>query len=206
MIESITVDPRIKVRMAKDLLLIPKVVVVTTFDEEAAKLFRQEMSYAHRTGQPIIPVVIDSYGGDCYALFSMIDTIRSSKVPVATIIQGKAMSCGAILFSCGTEGYRFIAPNSTVMIHDVSSWMGIAKKTEEVLTDARETARLNKKVYHIMDKNCGQKTGFFWETVQSKSRADWYITPREAIRLNLANHVKIPTLCTEVRVEMRLDF
>lgn len=205
MIESVTVDPRIKVRFAKNLLLLPKVPVVQTFDEEAAKLFREDMSIAHRTGQPIIPVVIDSFGGDIYSLLSMIDTMKSAKVPVATIIQGKAMSCGAVLFTCGADGYRFMAPNATLMIHDVASWEG-SKKAEEVMADAKETARLNKKIYQIMDHNCGQKKGFFWDLVQKKSRADWYITPREAVRLGLANHIKIPTLRTEVKVEIALDF
>lgn len=205
MIESFTVDPKIRVRDPKDLLLIPKVVLVQGFDDEAAKNFRLSMSYAHRTGQDIIPVVIDSFGGDVYALLSMVDTIRSAKVPVATIIQGKAMSCGAVLFTCGTDGYRFMAPNATLMIHDVASWEGY-RKTEEVKADAKETDRLNKKVYRIMDKNCGQKTGFFWNLVQEKSRADWYITPREAVRLKLANHIKIPTLTTTVKVEIALEF
>lgn len=205
MIASVTVDPRIKVRFAKNLLLLPKVPVIQAFDEEAANKFREEMSIAHRTGQPIIPVVIDSFGGCVYALLSMIDTIRSAQIPVATVIQGKAMSCGAVLFTCGAEGYRFMAPNATLMIHDVASWEG-SKKAEEVMADAKETARLNRKIYSIMDQNCRQKKGFFWDFVQKKSRADWYITPREAVRLRIANHVKIPSLRTEVKVEMNLDF
>lgn len=205
MIESITIDPRIRVRAAKDLILVPKVILVQSFDEPAAANFRKEMSYAHRTGQTIIPIVIDSYGGDTYALMAMVDTIRSAQVPVATIIQGKAMSCGAVLFTCGTDGYRFMAPNATLMIHDVASFED-GKKTEEVKADARETDRLNRKIYRIMDKNCGQKPGFFWNMVQQKSRADWYIAPKEALKLNLANHIRIPTLKTNVSVVTTLEY
>lgn len=191
--------------MAKDLLTMPKVVLVTEFDEDSAKTFRREMSYAHRTGQKVIPVVIDSYGGDTYSLLSMVDTIRQAKLPVATIIEGKAMSCGAVLFTCGKDGLRFIAPNATIMIHDVSSTEG-TRKTEEVKADAKETERINRKIYRIMDKNCGKERDFFWEQSQKKGRADWYITPREALKLNLANHIKVPTFCTSVRVETSLDY
>ena len=60
----------------------------------------------------------------------MISSIKTSKIPVATIVQGKAMSCGAILFSFGEEGRRFMDPNATLMIHDVSS--GQLGKVEEV--------------------------------------------------------------------------
>lgn len=207
MIETFTVDPRIKVRFPKNLLLLPRVPQIQTFDEDGAKLFREEMSIAHRSGQAIIPVIIDSYGGDPYSLLSMVDTIRSSKVPVATIIQGKAMSCGAVLFSCGTDGYRFIAPNATIMVHDVNAGGDeISKKTEEFRADAKETHRLNKKLYSILDKNCGQPPGTFWGLVHDRGRVDWYIAPREAVRLNLANHIKVPTFRTTVTVTNELEF
>lgn len=205
MLESLFVDPQIKVRTTKDLLTMPKVVLVTEFDEDSAKTFRREMSYAHRTGQKVIPVVIDSYGGDTYSLLSMVDTIRQAKLPVATIIEGKAMSCGAVLFTCGKEGLRFIAPNATIMIHDVSTSEG-SGKTEDIKADAKETERLNRKIYRIMDKNCGQEKDFFWGLSQKKSRVDWYVTPREAVKMNLANHIKVPMLRTTVKVETSLEY
>lgn len=204
MIESIIVDPRIKVRNAKDLILLPKVVVVQSFDEAGAKAFRRDMSYAHRTGQTLIPIVIDSYGGEVYSLLSMVDIIRSSKLPVATIAHGKAMSCGSALFSCGTEGYRFIAPNATLMIHDTSH--GFEGKNAEIQATARESARLNRKMYQVLDSNCKQKRGFFSRLVQTKSRADWYLSPKEALKLNLANHIGVPTFKTNVKVETVLEF
>jgi ATP-dependent Clp protease protease subunit len=206
MIESVKVDPKVKVRDPKDLLLLPKVVYVQQFDEEGAKNFRLAFSLAHRTGQPFIPVIIDSYGGDPYALLSMVDTIKTATVPVATVIEGKAMSCGAVLFSCGTDGYRFMGPNSTLMIHDVTLFGDVSKKTEEVKSDAKETDRVNKKLYRIMDRNCGHTMGSFWKMVQERGRTDWYVTPKEALNLNLANHISIPVLKTEVRVTMKLDF
>ena len=79
------------------------------------------MALAHSTGQKVIPVVIDSYGGQVYSLMSMIAAIESAELPVATIVEGKAMSCGAVLLSFGEQGMRFADPHATVMIHDVSS-------------------------------------------------------------------------------------
>ena len=75
---------------------------------------------------------------------SMISDIRHSRIPVATIVQGKAMSCGAILFSFGAEGMRYMDPDSTLMIHDVSSMAW--GKVEEVKVSAEETDRLNQKM------------------------------------------------------------
>ena len=79
----------------------PVIIRVNEFTEESAKEFANKMAAAHNTGQKVIPIIIDSYGGQVYSLMSMIGSINSSELPVATIIEGKAMSCGAILFTSG---------------------------------------------------------------------------------------------------------
>ena len=122
----------------------PVIVRVNKFDETAAKDFTNSVGAAHNTGQKIIPVIIDSYGGQVYSLMSMISVIKNSELPIATIVQGKAMSCGALLFSFGEEGMRFIDPNATLMIHDVSSWA--TGKNSEIQASADETKRLNDKI------------------------------------------------------------
>ena len=78
----------------------PVIITINNFDEESAAAFSEAVSMAHNTGQKVIPVIIDSYGGQAYSLLSMISTIKSSTVPVATIVRGKAMSCGAPVI-CG---------------------------------------------------------------------------------------------------------
>ena len=134
----------------------------------------------------------------------MIDIIKSSRIPVATIIQGKAMSSAAVLFTAGHEGYRFIGPHATLMIHDVSAWEPRAK-AEEKIVSARETDRLNKKLYQIIDQNCGHKSGYSWDIVQSRARTDWYMSPKIAVQHNYANHIGIPVLSTEIKVEMKFS-
>ena len=140
---------------------LPIVIRVNKFDEASAKSFSSLMSKAQSTGQPIVPVIIDSYGGQVYSLMSMISDIQHSKIPVATIVQGKAMSCGAILFSFGAPGKRYMDPDATLMIHDVSSMSW--GKVEEVKVSAEETDRLNQKIYHMMAENCGQDENYFLE-------------------------------------------
>jgi ATP-dependent Clp protease protease subunit len=179
---------------------LPVVIRVRKFDETAAKEFADQMSKAQSTGQPIVPIIIDSYGGQVYSLMSMISDIRHSKLPVATIAQGKAMSCGALLFSFGTEGYRYMDPDATLMIHDVSSlkW----GKVEEIKASAEETERLNKKVYQMMAKNCGHPKNYFLDVIHSKGHADWYVDAREAKKHNLANYLRVP----EMRIEAEVSF
>tara|TARA_R100000008_G_C3553351_1_gene151750 strand:- start:478 stop:1083 length:606 start_codon:yes stop_codon:yes gene_type:complete len=182
---------------------LPVIIRVRKFDEVAAKEFSTLMMKAQNSGQPIVPVIIDSYGGQVYSLMSMISDIRHSKIPVATIVQGKAMSCGAILFSFGAEGHRYMDPDSTLMIHDVSSmnW----GKVEEVKASADETERLNKKVYQMMATNCGQRKNYFLDIIHEKGHADWFLELKEAKKHNLANHGHVPELKIETKVNFNFE-
>ena len=137
-----------------------------------------------------------------YSLMSMISAINASELPVATIVEGKAMSCGAILFSFGEEGYRFMDPNATVMIHDVSSmeW----GKVEEMKAGAAEADRLNTIIYTMMAQNCGKKDDYFMKIVDKKKHADWFLDAAEAKKHNMANQLRVPKLAIKVSVD--IDF
>ena len=192
---STTISPLIKeIELRKS----PVIIRVNKFNEETAKKFAQEAAQAHNTGQKIIPVVIDSYGGEVYSLMSMIAAIKDAEIPVATVIEGKAMSCGAVLFSFGEEGLRFMDADSTLMIHDVSSmeW----GKVEDLKSGAKEADRLNKKIFTMMARNCGKKDDYFLKIIDKKKHADWFLDGKEAKKHNLANQLRIPTMRINVDV------
>ena len=71
------VDPFLHLK-PEEVLEPPVSVYVNEFCEESVKIFLEDMTKAQNTSQPIIPVYIDSYGGDVYALMAMIDIIKSS--------------------------------------------------------------------------------------------------------------------------------
>jgi len=180
----------------------PIIVRVNKFNEESAKKFDLEVSQAHNTGQRIIPIVIDSFGGTVYSLMSMISTIRHADLPVATIVKGKAMSCGAVLFTFGKDGLRFMDPHATLMIHDVSC-MGRGK-VEEIKSSAAEADRLNELIYSMMARNCGKGEKYFMTLMDQKKHADWFLDASEALKYNIANHLRVPAL--KVEVSVNIDF
>lgn len=195
-------DPRIITKDLKDLLVQPKVIRVTKFNEDAASKFADDMSEAHNTGQPVIPVLIDSYGGYVYSLLSMVSEIENSKLPVATISVGKSMSCGAILLSAGTPGYRYMDKNSTVMVHEVGSaaW----GKLEEMKVSVKEAERLNKVVLEKMAKWCGHKDkNYFVKLIAQKKNADWFLSANDALKHKIVDHIGLPSFETEVTVKTR---
>jgi len=178
----------------------PVIVKVSKFDEEGYEEFSKQMNDAHDTGQTIIPIVIDSYGGEAYSLMGMISIIQNAKLPVATIVESKAMSCGAILFTFGDEGHRYMSSTATLMIHDVAS---VAfGKIEEIKADAKEGDRLNSLVYKMMAENCGHPKEYFKELVHERGHSDWYLDAKLAKKHNLTNHIGVPSL----EVNISLDF
>jgi len=206
----VDIDPRIKLAEPEKMLDVPTFINFSgAFTEDSAKKFRAELEAAEAhcalSKQDIIPIVIDSYGGSVYALLSMVDTIQNCKIPVATIVEGKAMSCGAVLFTCGAEGHRYMGPHATVLIHDVSSTA--LGKEPELKVGAEEAKRLNDIIYNLMDENCGHKkskknVNYFYDIVTAKRGADWYLTPEECLETNVANHLRLP----EMKISLKMDW
>lgn len=181
----------------------PIVLFVGKIDEEAAKEFVAGMYAAQDTGQTIIPIIISSYGGSVYALIQMIDAIKASKVKVATIAIGKAMSAGAVLLAMGAPGMRYAAPNATIMIHEVSSSAG--GKLGDMISDTTEATRLNALMFKLMAQSIGKPADFFTNLIASKGRADWYLTAEEAVGIGLVNKIGTPEIKVRIKVETTLE-
>jgi len=177
-----------------------KYVVVNKFTEESYLQFCNDCEKILNTGQDFLPVVIDSYGGYTYSLFGMVDFLESCGVKVVTICESKGMSCGALLFSCGEE--RYMAHNCTMMVHEVSTVLW--GKDVELQNDAKETSRINRKVYNLLDKNTRQKAGYWKGLTKNNKYADLYMTTQTARKHNLATVMGLPHLETKVKVETKL--
>lgn len=181
----------------------PVIITVNEFTEESVKKFNELMCQAQNSGQKVIPIEIDSFGGQVYSLMAMISAIKTSRVPVATIVQGKAMSCGAILASFGSEGLRFMDKDSTMMIHDVSSFA--FGKIEELKSDVREAERLNDKVYKMMARNCGKADDYFTKLIHDKGHSDWFLDAEEAKMHGIVDHVRVPEMKINVEVNITVE-
>jgi ATP-dependent Clp protease protease subunit len=181
----------------------PVIITVNEFTEEEVKKFNETMCDALNSGQKVIPIEIDSFGGQVYSLMAMISSIKTSRIPIATIIQGKAMSCGAILASFGSEGLRFMDRDATMMIHDVSSHA--FGKIEELKSDVREAERLNDKVYKMMARNCGKADDYFTKLIHDKGHSDWFLDAEEAKAHGIIDHIRIPEMKINIDVSITVE-
>jgi len=203
MLKRIEVDPRIKVKNLVDLIEQPVVIRLKKFNEDGTDKFSEDLSKAHETGQNVIPIVVDSYGGQVYSLLGMISEIQNCTLPVATICESKAMSAGAVLFSLGNQGLRFMAPHSTLMLHEVSSFS--FGKVEDLKADADETDRLNNYIFGLVAKNCGKSKNYFLDKIHEKGHADWYLDAKEAKKHGLCNHIRLPSFNVKISVDYTFE-
>lgn len=200
--QTLNIDSRLHHEKVEEIIRYPKTIRVVKFDEESLAEFEKDLNDALHTKQPVIPIIVDSFGGAVYSLMGMIAAIEEVDVPVATILTTKAMSCGSVLFSFGTEGYRYMHPDATMMIHD-ASW-GTGGKVEDVKNDAQHLEDMNKRVFKKMAKQLGHPPNYIMDLIKEHSHVDWFLTAKEAKKHNIANHLKIPSLTVDV--SLTIDF
>ena len=78
-----------------------------------------------------IKLIINSPGGSVFSAWHLIDVMKQSRIPVSTIAQGLAASCGVLTLMAGAKGRRFVTHNSSVMSHQYS-WGSMGKEHELV--------------------------------------------------------------------------
>lgn len=176
----------------------PIVVEITKFNKRSVKELRDKINDAVDCEQKILPIIIDSFGGDVYSLIEMMGCIEDCDLIVATIVNGKAMSAGAMLFMMGTEGYRFMAPNSTLMIHDVIS--DSEGKISDIKVDVKQSERLSKIVFTMASINIGQSKEYLYEFLKEKNYVDCFLTAKECKRMGICSHIKTPRFVTNINV------
>jgi ATP-dependent protease ClpP protease subunit len=185
-------SPHIRQKDLENNITLPVIVkVIGEFNEESAKSLYADCDRALTTGQKILPIFIDSYGGYVDSLFGMLDyfqSFRDSGVEIITIACGKVMSCGAMLFAMGDK--RFVGKRSRIMFHRVSA--GSFGNPDDMKTDAKESERLEKFIFEEISKNIGRPKGWLFDQLKRNNFSDWYLTADEALEMKVATKIGIP--------------
>ena len=167
---------------------------VTEFTTEAALDFRKEILEACN-GDPMRPVIvyINSYGGAVDALASMVETVEEVPNPIITVAHGVAMSCGAVLLSCGDV--RFCGRHSRVMVHEASGGVQPGD-VHDMHADAVEVKRLNRWFMGLLAKNCGIPGGYeaIRKMIKGQDGREKYMDATEAVKFGIVDLVGMPKL------------
>ena len=117
---------------------------------------------------PPIKLHITTYGGLVHAAFSAIACIKSSKIPVHTIVDGYAASAGTLISVCGAR--RYINRHSSMMIHELSGGMwGRMSTMEDQMEDMKKMMVKLKEIYTSHSNLTNQQL----DKIMKKD-SDWY--------------------------------
>lgn len=173
-----------------------------SINTETISEFEKVLFNCSKIDQPILPLIIDSPGGCPYSLISLYENIKKSKIKIATIVESKALSCAAILLSCGSKGYRYMSKNATIMIHDVKTTYN--GKTEDAKADSKETERLNDLMYKILEDNCKKKNNYFKKIMQENRYSDLYLNSNECLDYGIIDAIGVPKLKVKIKYKLSL--
>lgn len=99
----------------------------------------------------IIYFHINSYGGNLTDGMAIADTIRLSKIPIYTIVEGAAASIASIILLAGKK--RFMTKYSYILIHELRTFFeGTFSNLSDDFTNSKSFMQMLKKIYRSNTK------------------------------------------------------
>lgn len=134
--------------------------------------------------EPVINLYINSEGGDVLAILGIVDIILNNDVPIHTIITGHACSAASILSIIGAK--RYIAPNSYMLIHNLSStFWGKAHEFEDEMKNINKLMANLKKIYNTHGNIPKTK-------LEALLKKDLYLDAKTSIKLGFVDEIGLP--------------
>ena len=143
-------------------------------------------NYISKIRKTELLLMVCSEGGDLSAAFALIDTMKSSKIPIKTVGLGLIASCGLLIFISGVKGRRFLTPNTSILSHQFSA--GSEGKSHELFATMREFELTNKRILDHY-KVC---TGLDEYIIMSQllPAQDVWLDHDAALKLNLCDFIE----------------
>lgn len=130
-----------------------------------------------------IKIYINSYGGDVYDMWALIDIMLNAKSPIYTYCTGYAMSAAFQIFLAGSK--RFASKHSTFLYHQ--TYHGYSGKHQELIEDMNEFNYLQNDIESYV-KNRTKITEKKLKEIREK-KIDWYIHCDEALELGIVTDI-----------------
>jgi len=132
---------------------IDKETIIALIKEIQVLTYELQLQASKYGFEPHIDLHIYSPGGDAFMGLSIYDFIKQNQVPIYTYIDGNIASAATFMFLAGEK--RFMSPNSTVLIHQVStSFWG---KFEDLKDEVKNTTEIMKIVRNLYSSNTMMK-------------------------------------------------
>lgn len=135
-------------------------------------------------GKPIY-FFINSPGGVISSGMAVFDVMEMISSPVYTVNMGMAASMGALLFSAGEKGHRYMFQHSRVMIHQPLISGQIVAPAIDIKIHAEEIKKTRHEINRILAERCGQKI----EKVEVDTDRDYWLNSEESVDYGIADKV-----------------
>jgi ATP-dependent Clp protease protease subunit len=156
----------------------------TAIDSDVANIITSQLMYLNSVdSESDIKMFINSPGGSVIDGLAIYDIMNWVDCDVATYTMGMAASMGSVLCSSGQKGKRYALPNSTIMIHQVSS--AAYGQNSDVQIAARESQKWQNLLYNILAENTGKT---FEEIERDADRDHWFMA-KEALEYGLIDEI-----------------
>lgn len=130
-----------------------------------------------------IYMYINSPGGSVTAGMSIYDIMQLIPNDIVTISCGMSASMGQFLLTAGTQGKRYITPNSRVLLHQPLG--GFGGTATEILIQAELINDMKVRLAGITAKNTGKTL----EQVMADGDRDNWFTAEEALEYGFVDHI-----------------
>jgi len=166
-------------------LLNDRVIVITEDINDAMMgiIVSQLLYLEAEDAEEPIHMYICSPGGSVMSGLAIIDTMQLISAPVQTYAMGLVASMGALIFTCGEQGHRYILPNAEIMIHQPLG--GYQGQASDIEIHANHIIKLKKRLYKILSKATGKPA----EIIEKESDRDNYFEAEDAIAFGLADEI-----------------
>ena len=166
-------------------LLKDRIIILNgPIDEQSASIIVMQMLYLEsENSQKPIHIYINSPGGCVYSCFSIIDTMRCLRCPIATVGFGFVASAASVILACGTKDMRSCLPNTRVMIHQPHGNAGGQVTDIEIQTN--EMVFLKKVLTGIM----AQRTNIPEDKMKDKMERDHYLSAEDCLDMKLIDKI-----------------
>ena len=168
-------------------LMYDKIIFLgSEINEDVANIINAQLLYLNSITDKDedIKMFINSPGGSCIDGLAIYDVMNFIDPDVSTYCMGMCASMGSILVSSGAKGKRFILPNGSVMIHQVSSATGRVQNADLQIA-AKESQKIQNTLYNILAENTGKS----FEEIERDADRDHWFSAQEAVDYGLVDKI-----------------
>lgn len=168
-------------------LMYDKIIFLgSEINEDVANIINAQLLYLNSITDKDedIKMFINSPGGSCIDGLAIYDVMNFIDPDVSTYCMGMCASMGSILVSSGAKDKRYILPNGSVMIHQVSSGTGRVQNADLQIA-AKESQKIQNTLYNILAANTGKS----FEEIERDADRDHWFTAQEAVDYGLIDKI-----------------